>query len=60
MVFFFLKIARTPQVSSYDIQGVSEFHRQIFRTDSIIKNRHKTLNTYGVKKLSLRDNRQKT
>jgi hypothetical protein len=40
--------------------GVSEFHRQTFRADSMIKNRHKTLNTYGVKMLSLRDNRQKT
>jgi hypothetical protein len=31
------------------IQGVSEFHRQTFRVDSMIKNRHKILNTYGVK-----------
>jgi hypothetical protein len=31
------------------IQGVSEFHRQAFRADSMIKNRHKTLNTYGIK-----------
>jgi hypothetical protein len=36
----------TPDV---DIQGVSEFHRQTFRTDSMIKNKHKTINTYGVK-----------
>jgi hypothetical protein len=27
------------------IQGVSEFHRQTFRVDSMIKNKHKTLNT---------------
>jgi hypothetical protein len=32
-----------------DIQGVSEFHRQTFRANSMIKNKHKTLNTYGVK-----------
>jgi DnaJ family protein A protein 3 len=31
------------------IQGVSEFHRQNFRADSVIKNKHKTLNTHGVK-----------
>jgi hypothetical protein len=31
------------------IQDVSEFHRQAFRADSMIKNRHKTLNTYGIK-----------
>jgi hypothetical protein len=31
------------------IQGVSEFDRQTFRADSMIKNKHKTLNTYGVK-----------
>jgi hypothetical protein len=29
--------------------GVSEFHRQTFRANSMIKNKHKTLNTYGVK-----------
>jgi hypothetical protein len=32
------------------LQGVSEFDRQTFRTDSTIKNMHKTLNTDGVKK----------
>jgi hypothetical protein len=32
-----------------DIQGVSEFERQTFRADSMIKNKHNTLNTYGVK-----------
>jgi hypothetical protein len=31
------------------IQGVSEFDRQTFMEDSIIKNKHKTLNTYGIK-----------
>jgi hypothetical protein len=31
------------------IQGVSEFDRQTFRVDSTIKNKHKTLNTSGVK-----------
>jgi hypothetical protein len=31
------------------IQGVSELDRQTFRADSMIKNKHKTLNTYGVK-----------
>jgi hypothetical protein len=31
------------------IQGVSKFDRQTFRADSRIKNKHKTLNTYGVK-----------
>jgi hypothetical protein len=31
------------------IQCVSEFDRQTFRADSMIKNKHKTLNTYGVK-----------
>jgi hypothetical protein len=31
------------------IQGVSEFHQQTFRADSMIKNKHKTLNTYRVK-----------
>jgi hypothetical protein len=35
-------------ISSH-IQGVSEFDRQTFRTDSTIKNKHKTLNAYGVK-----------
>jgi hypothetical protein len=34
---------------NYYIQGVSKFHRQTFRADSMIKNKHKTLNTYGVK-----------
>jgi hypothetical protein len=33
----------------YNIQGVSEFHRETFRVDSVIKNKNKTLNTYGVK-----------
>jgi hypothetical protein len=34
----------------YDtLQGVSKFDRQTFRADSTIKNKHKTLNTYGVK-----------
>jgi hypothetical protein len=32
-----------------DIQGVSELDRQTFRADSMNKNKHKTLNTYGVK-----------
>jgi hypothetical protein len=31
------------------IQGVSEFDRQTLSADSTIKNKHKTLNTYGVK-----------
>jgi hypothetical protein len=31
-----------------NVQGVSEFDRQTFRVDSMIKNKHKTLNTYGV------------
>jgi hypothetical protein len=31
------------------IQGVSEFDRHTFRADSMIKNKHKTLNTYGLK-----------
>jgi Asp-tRNA(Asn)/Glu-tRNA(Gln) amidotransferase C subunit len=31
------------------IQGVSEFDRQTFRADSMIKNKHKTLNTYRAK-----------
>jgi hypothetical protein len=31
------------------IQGVAEFLRQTSRADSMIKNKHKTLNTYGVK-----------
>jgi hypothetical protein len=31
------------------IQGVSQFDRQTFRADSMIKNKHKTLNTYEVK-----------
>jgi hypothetical protein len=31
------------------IQGVSEFDRQTFKADSMIKNKYKTLNTYGVK-----------
>jgi hypothetical protein len=39
---------------------LSEFDRQTFRVDSMIKNKHKTLNTYmGSKTLSLRDNKQK-
>jgi hypothetical protein len=33
----------------YFIQGVSEFDRQTCRADSMIKNKHKTLNTCGVK-----------
>jgi hypothetical protein len=33
----------------YIIQGVSEFDRETFRADSMIKNKHKILNTYGVK-----------
>jgi hypothetical protein len=41
------------------IQGVSEFDRQTFKADYMIQNKHKTLNTYGVKSLSLRDNQQK-
>jgi hypothetical protein len=28
---------------------LSEFHRQTFRADSMIKNKQKTLNIYGVK-----------
>jgi hypothetical protein len=31
------------------IQGVSEFDRQTFRVDAMIKNKHKTLNSDGVK-----------
>jgi hypothetical protein len=31
------------------IQSVSEFDRQTFRANSMIKNKHKTLNSYGVK-----------
>jgi hypothetical protein len=31
------------------IQAVPKFDRQTFREDSMIKNKHKTLNTYGVK-----------
>jgi hypothetical protein len=31
------------------ILGVLEFHQQAFRADSMIKNEHKTLNTYRVK-----------
>jgi hypothetical protein len=38
-----------PSEQTVIIQGVSEFDRQTFRADSIIKNKHKTLNTYGVK-----------
>jgi hypothetical protein len=41
------------------IHGVSEFDRQTFRADSMIKNKHKTLNTMWSKMLSLRDNRLK-
>jgi hypothetical protein len=32
-----------------NIQGVSKFDRQSSRVDSMIKNKHKTLNTNGVK-----------
>jgi hypothetical protein len=43
------------------IQGVSEFHRQTFRADSMIKNKHKKLLIQmGLKTLSLRDNRLKS
>jgi hypothetical protein len=31
------------------IQGVSEFDRQTCRADSMVKNKHKTLNTHRVK-----------
>jgi hypothetical protein len=43
------KFDKTYIYLTYDIQGVSEFDRQTFRADFMIKNKHKTLNTYGVK-----------
>jgi hypothetical protein len=44
----------------YDtLQGVSKFDRQTFRADSTIKNKHKTLNTYGVKNAWFARNQQK-
>jgi hypothetical protein len=42
-----LKMLMTRDTSK--IQGVSEFHRQTFRANSTIKNKHKTLNTYEAK-----------
>jgi hypothetical protein len=39
----------TYECNLYNIQGVSEFYRQTFRADSMIKNKHKTLNTHGIK-----------
>jgi hypothetical protein len=48
-----LQITVDPDILEYlnnvDIQGVSEFHRQTFQADSMITNKHKTFNTYGVK-----------
>jgi hypothetical protein len=40
----------------YPVQGVSEFERQTFRADSIIKKSIKLLIHMGSKMLSLRDN----
>jgi amino acid permease len=45
---FITWISITPCIVVIDIQRVSEFHRQTFRADSMIKNIHKTLNTYRV------------
>jgi hypothetical protein len=47
------------EICNVIIHGVSEFDRQTFRADSMIKNKHKTLNTMWSKMLSLRDNRLK-
>jgi hypothetical protein len=47
--FIYLNVNYFGDFLNARIQGVSEFHRQTFRADSRVKNRHKLLNTYGVK-----------